>query len=60
MNLNHLAQIIENSDKTGHDEQTARILENLEAATKKHGSIYEMDFFEFEDLFEDRDPFEFL
>jgi hypothetical protein len=60
MNLNHLAKIIEDSDQAGHDEQTARILENMTEARQTHGDIYAMSFDEFEEMFEDRDPFEFL
>jgi hypothetical protein len=40
------------------DEQTERILENL---AEYHASApYEFTMQEFEDIFEDRDPFEFL
>ena len=44
----------------GEREQNERILQSIAEATETYGSIYEMPFFEFEDLFEDRDPFEFL
>lgn len=40
-----------------HDEQTARIKETWALSI---GSLDEMTFDEFEDIFEDRDPFEFL
>jgi hypothetical protein len=39
----------------GEREQNERIRENL-----LYADWEEMTFFEFEDLFEDRDPFEFL
>ena len=40
---------------TGKEEQAARIREALAEA-----DFSEMDFFEFEDIFEDADPLEFL
>jgi len=39
----------------GYDEQTQRILSNLEGVDFTTLSLWE-----FEDLFEDRDPFEFI
>ena len=41
--------------QSGWDEQTERIKENLEGV-----DFEKIGFFEFDDLFEDRDPFEFL
>jgi hypothetical protein len=46
------------TNNTELDEQTERILENL--ALYRASAQYEYTFQEYEDIFEDRDPFEFL
>jgi hypothetical protein len=50
-----LESIAETRDLTGSEEQSLRIWENLEDVDFEDLSLEE-----FEDLFEDRDPFEFL
>jgi hypothetical protein len=50
-----LLAIAEERPLNGSEEQSLRIWENLEDA-----DFEEMSFSELEDLFEDRDPFEFL
>ena len=50
-----LLEISETQELTGEQEQSLRIWENLEDV-----DFEDMTFSEFEDLFEDRDPFEFL
>jgi len=44
----------------GEREQTERILENWSLLEQEMKSGYMPSFSEFEDAFEDRDPFEFL
>jgi hypothetical protein len=46
------------SDTTELDEQAERIRENL--ALYRASAQYEYTFQEYEEIFEDRDPFEFL
>jgi hypothetical protein len=44
----------------GEIEQDERIKENLELAIEEHGGLGLMSYNEFEEIFEDRDPFEFI
>jgi hypothetical protein len=44
----------------GEREQNERIRENMRDAEAAYGNIYSMDYDEWEEMFEDRDPFEFL
>ena len=44
----------------GTCEQNARIEENLSLAKEEYGDIGAMSYAEFEEIFEDRDPFEFI
>ena len=47
-----------NTPTNGHTEQTARIQENWTAALEN--GLENLDLFDLEDLFEDRDPAEFM